>query len=150
MNVKIYCKPHVAKFINCFGDENTKKIVVDQSDNFLFSTIIRLYLMKKRYFYYNHSNHTLPENYTPVEIYINNNIITDSGMFFSPIDHKRLNKIIDRIFKEKLKSYVQAARQYSQKTLIEIVLDFLDIYDINDNEIIPESLVRYLFRQNVT
>lgn len=151
-NVTIYCQPHVVKFIQNYKGFKESPVIIDNRENFMVSSLMRFFIMKKRNF---HNSYKRPkcinQSYMPTEIRLNKELWKNDLLFVHPSDFVRLNNIIHGFFMAKLESYYVAAKTYQseKKSNIEIILDFCSLYEIDDEDVNVDSLLRQLYRSGV-
>lgn len=147
VKVNLFCKPHVAKFIQ-YNSSCPDAFIVDSKtpSGRTISNIIRMFLCNKRKFYrqrvFEKQLHNAIDGFVEINVYVSTYMFKEIGAFISDYEHVLFNRIADGVFREKLYSHVMAAKMYSNITYIESISDFLSMYDISEDEIDIDTLVR--------
>lgn len=143
-------KPHIKKYIDHHANFQDKFVVNSKNNvnSTLISNVIKMFICYKTKFYATNSKNLYSlDGFVPTTIYISTAFFYRFGGFISNSDHSKLNKMIDCIFRQNLYHYVGAAKIYSSTTYINAISDFLSQYDINDDDIDIDSLLRDIHRR---
>ena len=149
ISVNLLVKPHIAKFINHYSD---KIIISSLSSHKLIANVIRMFLTSKENFYKYNVKNDSPKlaGFVEVDVYVSFRLFQEiRGCMIMDSEHIIINSLLDQIFREKLFSYVIAARTYTTKPYNDLIIDFLDLYDISIDEIDYETLKRYIYRKGI-
>jgi len=147
VGIHFFVEPHIKKFLfQSIVDPKSGRLIIDRKKDPLISTILCLFLQKKKDFHMHNHSRSQIKSFSTIEIYINREYIYRFGVFQSPKDFNRFNSIIHSIFLEKLHSYVFAANTYSRVSVSRAIVDFCSLFDIDDDDVNIDSLVRQYYR----
>jgi hypothetical protein len=154
--IELPIKPHLKKYLCAKLKSSSDKIVISTKDRTNFSLYVNECLQRKRNYYYNYNTKEIDKfveslNGSKVTLLLNTISSEKGGIFLNNEKIFYINQFLNNNFLSEMFCFIETQKKFYPRVVVVYAIDdFLSQYDVNEDDIPRESLVRTYNRKNNT